>query len=92
VKGKDAHPFYRWAAAERPLGAALEFSQYLIGRDGYLKQASLRQSPTDPHYRRYREGMGSVRRAAVARRGLVQGSAGDTSAHSRAMKSISSPS
>ena len=38
VKGKDAHPFYRWAAAERPLEAPRwNFHKYLVGRDGYLK-------------------------------------------------------
>jgi len=38
VKGKDAHPFYRWAALERPLEAPRwNFHKYLVGRDGYLK-------------------------------------------------------
>jgi glutathione peroxidase len=38
VKGRDAHPFYRWAAAERPLEAPRwNFHKYLVGRDGYLK-------------------------------------------------------
>jgi glutathione peroxidase len=38
VKGKDAHPFYRWAAIERPLDAPRwNFHKYLIGRDGHLK-------------------------------------------------------
>jgi len=38
VKGKDAHPFYRWAALERPLEAPRwNFHKYLIGRDGYLR-------------------------------------------------------
>jgi glutathione peroxidase len=37
VKGKDAHPFYRWAALERPLEAPRwNFHKYLIGRDGRL--------------------------------------------------------
>ena len=37
VKGKDAHPFYRWAATERPQEAPRwNFHKYLIGRDGYL--------------------------------------------------------
>jgi glutathione peroxidase len=38
VKGADAHPFYKWAAAERPLEAPRwNFHKYLIGRDGHLK-------------------------------------------------------
>jgi glutathione peroxidase len=37
VKGADAHPFYRWAAQERPLEAPRwNFHKYLIGRDGRL--------------------------------------------------------
>ena len=40
VKGKDAHPFYKWAAVERPLEAPRwNFHKYLIGRDGQLKAA-----------------------------------------------------
>ena len=38
VKGTNAHPFYRWAAAERPLETPRwNFHKYLIGRDGSLK-------------------------------------------------------
>ncbi len=50
VKGKDAHPFYKWAAAERPLdGPRWNFYKYLIGRDGYLKAAfNSAVEPTDP--------------------------------------------
>jgi glutathione peroxidase len=50
VKGKDAHPFYKWAAAERPLeGPRWNFHKYLVGRDGYLKAAfSSAVEPTDP--------------------------------------------
>ena len=50
VKGKDAHPFYKWAAAERPLEAPRwNFHKYLIGRDGYLKAAfTSAVEPTDP--------------------------------------------
>jgi glutathione peroxidase len=37
VKGQDAHPFYRWAARERPPEAPRwNFHKYLIGRDGRL--------------------------------------------------------
>ena len=50
VKGKDAHPFYKWAAAERPLeGPRWNFHKYLIGRDGYLKAAfASAVEPSDP--------------------------------------------
>ncbi len=38
VKGANAHPFYKWAATERPLEAPRwNFHKYLIGRDGRLK-------------------------------------------------------
>jgi glutathione peroxidase len=50
VKGKDAHPFYKWAVAERPLdGPRWNFHKYLIGRDGYLTAAfGSAVEPTDP--------------------------------------------
>ena len=50
VKGRDAHPFYRWAAAERPLEAPRwNFHKYLTGRDGYLKAGFTSAiEPTDP--------------------------------------------
>jgi len=50
VKGKDAHPFYKWAATERPLeGPRWNFHKYLIGRDGYLKAGFTSAiEPTDP--------------------------------------------
>ncbi len=50
VKGKDAHPFYRWAAQERPLEAPRwNFHKYLIGRDGRLKAAfTSAVEPNDP--------------------------------------------
>ena len=50
VKGKNAHPFFRWAAAERPLEAPRwNFHKYRVGRDGYLK-ASFTSAiePNDP--------------------------------------------
>jgi glutathione peroxidase len=38
VKGKDAHPFYRWAAQARPAEAPRwNFHKYLVGRDGQLR-------------------------------------------------------
>ena len=40
VKGTTAHPFYRWAAAERPLEAPRwNFHKYLVGRDGHITAA-----------------------------------------------------
>ncbi|KPH79004.1 glutathione peroxidase [Bosea vaviloviae] len=37
VKGPDAHPFYRWAAAQRPWEVPKwNFHKYLIGRSGEL--------------------------------------------------------
>ncbi len=50
VKGPDAHPFYKWAALERPLEAPRwNFHKYLIGRDGRLKAAfTSAVEPNDP--------------------------------------------
>ena len=50
VKGVGAHPFYRWAALERPLDAPRwNFHKYLIGRDGRLKAGfTSAVEPTDP--------------------------------------------
>ena len=47
VRGPDAHPFYKWAAVERP-GAlpAWNFHKYLVGRDGHL--ADVFASAVDP--------------------------------------------
>ncbi len=37
VKGETAHPFYKWAALERPGEAPRwNFHKYLIGRDGHV--------------------------------------------------------
>jgi glutathione peroxidase len=50
VKGPQAHPFYRWAAAEKP-GATpgWNFHKYLVGRDGRLLAAYPHTlEPTDP--------------------------------------------
>jgi glutathione peroxidase len=47
VKGPDAHPFYKWAAQERPFEAPRwNFHKYLVGRDGHLKAAFT--SATEP--------------------------------------------
>ena len=47
VSGPEAHPFYRWAAAEMPGEAPRwNFHKYLVGRDGALLAAF--PSPTQP--------------------------------------------
>lgn len=47
VRGADAHPFYRWAAAERPKEVpAWNFHKYLLGRDGLI--AEVFPSAVDP--------------------------------------------
>ena len=50
VKGATAHPFYKWAAAERPQEAPRwNFHKYLIGRDGHLKAGfTSAVEPSDP--------------------------------------------
>ncbi|HEX4556924.1 MAG TPA: glutathione peroxidase [Xanthobacteraceae bacterium] len=50
VKGTNPHPFYKWAAAERPFDVPRwNFHKYLIGRDGHIA-ASFPSAvePTDP--------------------------------------------
>jgi glutathione peroxidase len=49
VKGSAAHPFYKWAAAERPLETPhWNFHKYLIGRDGRIAAVfSTQTEPTD---------------------------------------------
>jgi glutathione peroxidase len=49
VKGPSAHPFYKWAAAERPLEMPRwNFHKYLIGRDGRIAAVfSTQTEPTD---------------------------------------------
>lgn len=50
VRGPSAHPFYRWAAAQKP-GETPQwnFHKYLVGRDGGLVDAfPSRVEPTDP--------------------------------------------
>jgi len=40
VKGEAAHPFYRWAALQRPLDTPRwNFHKYLVGRDGLIAGA-----------------------------------------------------
>ena len=37
VKGANSHPFYKWAAGERPLETPRwNFHKYLVGRDGHI--------------------------------------------------------
>src|SRR5438270_711767 len=37
VKGASQHPFYKWAAGERPLETPRwNFHKYLVGRDGHI--------------------------------------------------------
>lgn len=37
LRGPEAHAFYRWAAAERPLDVpSWNFHKYLVGRDGHI--------------------------------------------------------
>ena len=49
-KGPAAHPFYKWAALERPGdGPRWNFHKYLVGRDGRIAAAFVSQvEPTDP--------------------------------------------
>jgi len=49
ISGTEAHPFYRWAAIERPLDVPRwNFHKYLVGRDGKLAAAfATRVEPMD---------------------------------------------
>jgi glutathione peroxidase len=49
VKGPNAHPFYKWAAGERPHDVPRwNFHKYLIGRDGYIADVFASEiEPTD---------------------------------------------
>jgi glutathione peroxidase len=50
VKGAEPHPFYKWAAIERPFEApSWNFHKYLIGRDGRIAATfPTNVEPTDP--------------------------------------------
>ena len=49
VVGPNAHPFYKWAASERPLETPKwNFHKYLVGRDGHIAAAfASAVEPTD---------------------------------------------
>lgn len=49
VKGPAAHPFYKWAAQERPgESPRWNFHKYLVGRDGHIAAVFASQvEPTD---------------------------------------------
>ena len=49
VRGPDAHPFYKWAAGERPDSLPhWNFHKYLIGTDGYIAAVFATEiEPTD---------------------------------------------
>ena len=47
VRGRNPHPFYKWAASERPLEPPRwNFHKYLIGRDGHI--AAVFQTEVEP--------------------------------------------
>jgi glutathione peroxidase len=50
VRGANPHPFYKWAASEKPLELPRwNFHKYLIGRDGHIAASFPSQvEPTDP--------------------------------------------
>jgi glutathione peroxidase len=50
VRGQNPHPFYKWAAAEKPLELPRwNFHKYLIGRDGHVAASFPAQvAPDDP--------------------------------------------
>jgi glutathione peroxidase len=50
VKTPPPHPFYKWAAAERPLDTPRwNFHKYLVGRDGHIAAVfASAVEPTDP--------------------------------------------
>jgi glutathione peroxidase len=50
VRGHSPHPFYKWAATERPLETPRwNFHKYLIGRDGRIAAIfATAVEPTDP--------------------------------------------
>jgi glutathione peroxidase len=51
VRGPNSHPFYKWAAGQRPLDPPRwNFHKYLIGRDGLIAGSFASEiEATDPH-------------------------------------------
>ncbi len=63
VRGPDAHPFYKWAAQERPGELpAWNFHKYLIGREGHV--ADVFASAVDPSDTRVKTAIGRALAAA----------------------------
>ena len=57
VRGADAHPFYKWAAQQRPNDLpAWNFHKYLVGRHGYI--ADVFASAVDPTDTRVKTAIG----------------------------------
>jgi glutathione peroxidase len=52
VRGPEQHPFYRWAAQERPLDVPRwNFHKYLVGRDGHIAGSfASAVEPSDPKF------------------------------------------
>ena len=65
VKGTGAHPFYRWAALEKPGETPRwNFHKYLVGRDGHIAAVfSTQIEPTDPRV------IASIEKELLARTG-----------------------
>jgi len=63
VRGPDAHPFYKWAAGERPGELpAWNFHKYLIGRNGHI--VDVFASAVDPADTRVKTAIGHALAAA----------------------------
>ena len=63
VRGAGQHPFYKWAAAERPLELPRwNFHKYLVGRDGHIARLCHRgRADRRARHRGDRERTGSLR-------------------------------
>ena len=70
VVGPNAHPFYKWAAGERPLETPKwNFHKYLVGRDGHIAAVFPTAGRADGSARGRRGGEGTrprIGRAAVS--------------------------
>ena len=68
VKGPNAHPFYKWAAAARPNDTPRwNFHKYLVGRDGYLADGFADFDRADRHPDQDRGGPAVVCRVRLYR-------------------------